>query len=150
MDGKSIKLLGYKWTTKEDVIQLGFGELNLNKKIRGSRKPNEAPITTRKDAEKLLNSVSISRRMAVSKVAEIYDPLGWCKIIKVQFKLELTKLNEFDWDEELPEEKQVIWRGLLSWFTELDRIEFNRCRIPADGESTSGIRLMLRSMLVEQ
>ena len=149
MDGKSIKLLGYKWTTKEDIIQLGFGELNLNKRVRGARKPNELPVVTRGDAENLLRSITITRRVAVSKVAELYDPLGWCEIIKIQFKLELTKLNEFDWDVELPQEKQELWKNLLAWYTELDKIEFRRCSIPDDKDSVSGIRLICLSDAAE-
>ena len=149
IDGKSIKLLGYKWTTEEDTIQLGFGELNLNKRVRGARKPNELPVTTRKDAEKLLSSVKITRRVAVAKVAEIYDPLGWCEIIKIQFKLELTKLNEFEWDEELSQEKQELWKEMLSWYTELDKIKFQRCRLPADEDAQSGIRLICLSDAAE-
>ena len=67
-----------------------------------------------------MGSVTITRRVAVSKVAELYDPLGWCEIIKIQFKLELTKLDKFDWDEELPQEKQELRKDLLVWYTELD------------------------------
>ena len=36
-DGKSVKLLGYKWSTKEDTLSPGFSELNLNKKVRGAK-----------------------------------------------------------------------------------------------------------------
>ena len=141
-DGESVKLLGYKWRSKDDIIQLGFGELNMNKKVRGSKKPNEKPVKTTQDAVKLLDNIVVTRRIAVSKVAEIYDPLGWCEIIKIQLKLELTKLNEFDWDEPLPDVQQDLWKKLIAGFPEFDRIEFRRHRIPADSESKSGIRLI--------
>ena len=141
-DGSSVKLLGYKWNPRDDTIQLGFDELNLNKKIRGSKKPNEKPVITSRDAEELLEDVVVTRRIAVSKVAEIYDPLGWCEILKIQLKLELTKLNEFDWDEPIPETAQNVWKKLLARFPEFDRIIFQRNRIPADSESCSGIRLI--------
>ena len=144
-DGISVKLLGYKWNSEEDTIQLGFGELNMNKKVRGSKKPNLDPVFTRKDAEKLLNSFSITRRVAVSKVAEIYDPLGWCEIVKLQLKLELTKLNDFGWDEELPAITQEMWKNRIAGFVDLDEIKFKRCRIPADIECTSGVRLICLS-----
>ena len=39
-DGKTVKMLGYKWTTELDLLSPGLGKLNLNKKIKGSKKPN--------------------------------------------------------------------------------------------------------------
>ena len=62
-DGSSVKLLGYKWNPRDDTIQLGFDELNLNKKIRGSKKPNEKPVITSRDAEELLEDVVVTRRL---------------------------------------------------------------------------------------
>ena len=53
-DGETVKMLGYKWTTEPDLLSPGLGELNLNKKIRGSKKPNLTPINSRANAEKLL------------------------------------------------------------------------------------------------
>jgi len=45
-----MKLLGY---LEKDELSPGLGELNLNKKIRGERKPNLEPVKTIEDAEKL-------------------------------------------------------------------------------------------------
>ena len=50
-DGESIKFLGYKWFTEEDIIAPGIAELNLNKTVRGARKPNLTPIVGYKDAK---------------------------------------------------------------------------------------------------
>ena len=36
-DGISVKMLGYRWNTKEDTLQPGIGELNFNSKIRGAK-----------------------------------------------------------------------------------------------------------------
>ena len=54
-------MLGYKWTTQPDLLSPGLVELNLNKKVRGSKKPNLTPVNSREDAEKLLNSVILTR-----------------------------------------------------------------------------------------
>ena len=53
-EGETVKMLRYKWTTEADLLSPGLGELNLNKKGRGSKKPNLTPAVSRKDAEKLL------------------------------------------------------------------------------------------------
>ena len=81
-DGVSTKLLGYKWETKEDVLKLGFTELNLNRKIRGAKKPNEFPVSSTQDAEKLLQPLQITRRQVISKIAEVFDPVGLWEPIK--------------------------------------------------------------------
>ena len=38
-DGVHIKLLGYKWNSRNDILYPGFAELNLNKKVRGAKNP---------------------------------------------------------------------------------------------------------------
>ena len=31
-DGETVKIIGYKWTTETDLLSLGLGKLNLNKR----------------------------------------------------------------------------------------------------------------------
>ena len=68
-DGETMKLLGYKWDPEKDELSPGLGELNLNKKLRGERKPNPEPVKTRVDAEKLLNGVQLTRSLIVGKIS---------------------------------------------------------------------------------
>ena len=112
-DGETVKMLGYKWTTEPDLLSPGLGELNLNKKIRGSKKPNLTPINSRADAEKLLRSVILTRRSILSKVAELYDPCGFWEPIKLQMKLAKIPLKGLDWDEEIPAQKRRDGRRFL-------------------------------------
>ena len=51
-DGETVKMLEYKWTTEPDLLSPGLGELNLNKRFRGMKKPNLSPVNSRDDAEK--------------------------------------------------------------------------------------------------
>ena len=46
----------------------------MNKKIRGIKKPNLSPVISRYDAEKLLQSFTLTRRTVIAKVADFYDP----------------------------------------------------------------------------
>ena len=82
-----MKLLGYKWDSKNDILYPGFAELNLNKKIRGAKKSNTLPVVTLEDAGRLLGSVILTRRMVVSIMAELYDPCGFWEPWKLQLKL---------------------------------------------------------------
>ncbi len=105
-DGETMKLLGYKWDPEKDELSPGLGELNLNKKLRGERKPNPEPVKTRVDAEKLLNGVQLTRSLIVGKISELFDPCGFFEPIKLQMKLQTSSLKGKDWDEVLPGEDQ--------------------------------------------
>ena len=110
-------MLGYKWTTTEpDLLSPGLGELNLNKKVRGSTKPNLTPVSTRNDAEKLLKTISLSRITSLAKVAEFNDPCGFWEPIKLQMKLLMLPLKGFDWDEKISDSEQVKWKEILMTF----------------------------------
>ena len=148
-DGVSVKLIGYKWYTKEDSISTGFSELNLNKKIRGAKKPNTFPITTIKDARRLLSPIKITKRIVVSKVSELFDPIGLFEPIKLHLKLEMTKLTGLLGDDIVPDKDQEKWRDLLARFVEFGKMSVNRCMIPADIDSTSKIRLICLSDAAE-
>ena len=125
-DGETVKMLGYKWTTEPDLLSPGLGELNLNKKIRGSKKPNLHPINSREDAEILLKTIKLIRRTILSKVAELYDPCGFWEPIKLQMKLTMLPLKGLDWDEEISSTEQEKWTDIIAMFVDLNDIQ-NRC-----------------------
>ena len=91
-DGETIKMLGYKWTTESDLLSVGLGELNLDKKIRGSKKPNLTPVCSRHDAEKLLKSITLNRRT-----------------ILVKLQSSMLPLKGLDWDEKSPQLEKTKW-----------------------------------------
>ena len=83
MNEETVKMLGYKLTTEPNLLSLGLGELNLNKKIRRSKKPNLTLVCSRDDAEKLLKSITLTRRTILAKVGEFYDPCGFWEPMKL-------------------------------------------------------------------
>ena len=125
-----------------DVLSPGFAELNLNKKVRGSKKPNKFPVITRDNAVKLLSSIPLTRRMVVSKYSELFDPVGIWEPIKLQLKLHASRLSELEWDDQLKCEDQEPWKQRLVEFVRFGELQAKRCPIPADKESISGIRLI--------
>jgi hypothetical protein len=143
-DGETVKLLGYKYDTEKDLLSPTFNELNLNKKVRGARKPNVTPVTTTKEALQLLQSIDITRRMAMSKLAEFFDPIGLYEPIKLQLKLALSALNEYSWDQSLPHELQLEWRPRLAQLMELPNLKTHRNVITVNN-GHSPIRLLCLS-----
>jgi hypothetical protein len=55
--------------------------LNLNKKVRGERRPNPEPVRKILDAEKLLANVKLTQSLIVGKISEYLVVLSpSCKI----------------------------------------------------------------------
>ena len=86
----------------------GFAELNLNKKVWGAKKSNVLPVVTLKDAARSLSSVTLTRRMVVSILAEFYDPCGFWEPWKLQLKLMSQTLVCMEWDEHISPEDQKL------------------------------------------
>ena len=108
--GKQKKTNRYKFATENDLLSPGITDLNLNKKIRGVKKPNVEPVSTPTEIKTYLEHVNITRRIAMSKTAELFDPIGLCEPVKLQLKLALSQLNEFACDDPLPQDKQSEWK----------------------------------------
>ena len=124
------------------MLSPGLGELNLIKKVRGSKKPNLNPVCSREDAEKLLRSVSLTRRLILAKVAEFYDPCGFWEPIKLQMKLAMLLLKGLEWDDIFLDNEEIKWSEILTTFVELNNIQMPRCCIPSDEKPSSKIRLI--------
>ena len=66
------------------------------------------------DAGRLLNSVTLTRRMVDSIMAELYDPCGFWEPWKLQLKLMSQTLAGMEWDEHIRAEDQVVWKHQIS------------------------------------
>ena len=78
-------------------------KLNITPKRQGSRiGPDLTP-----DTMDQLNSTGITKRLAVSAVNSIYDPLGLLSPLTARYKVllrELNKCGSLDWDDPVPQE----------------------------------------------
>lgn len=73
-----------------------------------------------------------TKRKIMSKVARIFDPIGFASALVVRAKIGLQKLWQqgLDWDTELPEEDQSAWNQLLKEMEHLNNVTFERCLTP--------------------
>ena len=149
-DGKTLKILGYKWTTKEDILAPGFGEINFNKRKRGSKKPNPFPVVCPNDVLKILDSTKITRRMVIAKIAEIWDPSGLWEPFKLQLKLDNQVLNGLEWDSALDNDLQIHWKERFQQFLEIPYMTAERCVIPEDAINPDKVRLICISDAAEK
>ena len=141
-DQKSLKVLGYKWSPEEDILQPGFGEINFNKRKKGSKKPNTFPVETPDDITEMIKTVKITRRIVASKVAELWDPTGLWEPYKLQLKLDNQALKGLSWDTELDNDLQVIWTERFKEMLEIPHMFVNRCIVPPDAVDPNNLRLV--------
>ncbi|KIH63232.1 Pao retrotransposon peptidase [Ancylostoma duodenale] len=82
------KVLGIIWDASRDMIQLSCN----------------VPITTK-----------VTKRVVMSKIAAIYDPLGWLVLLLHQAKIFLQELwkQQYDWDTQLPNDKKQNWHSIV-------------------------------------
>ena len=128
-DGKSIMVGGLKWFSAEDNFSLNLpDQLNFSKKKRGRKSAEGVGVIPSK----------LTKRDCLSKVAEIFDPLGRVTPLTSAMKLdirELTLLN-LDWDHVIPDAMREVWRSNFEMMEEIGSLRFQRAVIPEDAIDT--------------
>ena len=76
-DGINISIAGYNWKPGTDVLGLSMKECNFHPNIRGRKQPNRHSIHSGDDISIEDFPPKFTRAMAVGKVAEVFDPLGY-------------------------------------------------------------------------
>ena len=131
-----MRVLGYRWSIIDDFLAPGFSELNFNKKKRGIKAANPFPLDTPVNVENLLATTPITRRMAVSKIAELWEPMGFFECLKINYKLHLQALTAYSWDDELAPDLQEFWTNIFVQFLQVPLLQVPRYVFPdvSDGE----------------
>ena len=121
-DGVSILAGGLKWFSKSDTLKLNLGAFNFSKKLRGKK----AQIGLGKIPE------NFTRRDCVSKVSEVFDPLGKAAPIIGGMKIDLHELisRKLDWDDPIPPELKDLWLKNFETIQGLRDVTFNRAIVP--------------------
>ena len=97
------------------------------------------------DAENILKSASLTRRVIISKVAEFFDPIGLWEPMKLKLILHSACLNNIPWDQKLSPEDENFWKIKLTQFVKFHELSAPRCTTLPDSDSISGIRLICLS-----
>ena len=86
---KGVKTLGVGWNPQTDVISFKVKE------------PNVAKLT---------------KRVVVSNISRLYDPLGLASAVTIKARIALQHIwraKNFDWGDPLPDETRVRWQALF-------------------------------------
>ncbi|XP_041976170.1 uncharacterized protein LOC121730976 [Aricia agestis] len=109
----------HKWTFSHDVSadkckDLNVGEHRLSKTLGlGWCTKNDEFYFTTKISH---NDTVVTKRLILSTISQVYDPLGLLAPAVITAKLLLQKLwlHKLDWDDEVPKNITNAWQGFLS------------------------------------
>ena len=117
------KVLGIKWRPCED--QLCFEvKIKLSSALLTNNTTTEIP------------SQQLTKRMILSQINSVYDPLGLAGPFTVRAKILMRHLwgsdQKLDWDDPIPEENRENWITFFKDLQNMSQIRFMRCMKPSD------------------
>ncbi|XP_061711557.1 uncharacterized protein LOC133520879 [Cydia pomonella] len=122
-----------KWTfncdvTQEESKEHFVGEHTQNKTlgVGWDNKRDELYYTTKIDP--LPNSSYLNKRMMLSIISQIYDPLGLLSPAVIISKILLQKLwlSRIDWDTPVPEDIKSMWNNFINTLSRLNDLRIPR------------------------
>ncbi|XP_068712869.1 uncharacterized protein [Montipora foliosa] len=125
------KVLGIIWNPVKDYLCF---EVKLN----FSRKKHKLRIETDSKTNPLPYEIpeQLTKRIILSQVNSIYDPLGLSGPFTVRAKIMMRQIWASDikknWDCPIPEENKRDWIMFFKELHEMDNVKFKRCMKPRD------------------
>ena len=112
-DGETVLVAGLKWFSKGDFISINVKQLNFSRKKRGRKDVSMEGIIPD----------HLTKRDCISKVLEIYDPLG--RVAPIIMKLDIHELHtrKLDWDDKIPDNLRKIWVDNFELMQEVGQIK---------------------------
>jgi hypothetical protein len=106
------KLLGLVWSTKTDTFS----------------------FNVKADLLKPTMPLQLTKRMVLTRITRIYDPIGFAAALIIRAKIGMRQLWElgYDWDRNLPPETYQKWIELFKELEELNGVTFPHCLTPVD------------------
>ena len=122
------QVLGLPWQPGTDTINMHLG-VNLSAKKQKVRLGEEVTL----DTMGVIDNVPLTRRIMVSQIYSLYDPLGLLSPITIRYKLLLQQivLSGIQWDEPLPPDMQKTAKSVLREIVETQDVSFHRSIVPA-------------------
>lgn len=71
---------------------------------------------------------ALSKRTVLSRIAQCFDPLGWLAPIVIRAKIFMQELwtIQIGWDDELPDDFAIRWRGFLEQLPQVSALSVPR------------------------
>jgi hypothetical protein len=122
------KVLEHKESPDENQVSLD-GEPGV-KTLGVSWKPTTDTINFE---VKLSAKEPYTKRVILSNISRIFDPLGLASVVTIKARIalqEIWKMKKFEWDDPLPKEMQLAWKRLFAEIGDLKTVQIPRCLQP--------------------
>ena len=119
-------VLGIRWAPSSD-------DFKFKVTIKLKRDKEDVIVTTLIEFQSIIGSIVFTRRLLLSNVARIFDPVGFLIPIILEAKLLMRESwcgSVIGWDDPLPEELSKRWIEFLESLLELQEISFKRSLWP--------------------
>ena len=133
-DGVRIGMMGSKWMSEADKLQLSGGKLNFARKVRGQK-----PTTP----ESFVIPEKLTKQICAGKVGEMFDLTGLASPVIAGFKIDLHNLfaASYEWKTPLSAPDREIWVNNFKLMETLGDCSWPRAVIPYDS-ANGGIELI--------
>ena len=124
------KVLGVVWNAKHDRLEF-VAKVNFSPR---HRKMRTEPDLTKFDIPHKIPE-TLTKRMVLSLVNGIYDPLGLATPFVIQAKMMLRQISQeknLDWDDPIPENLRSGWIRFFTLLFDMEEIEFRRSTKPTN------------------
>ena len=123
------KVLGMYWVLQGDYFKFEV-HLNFSRKRGNLRTEHDLSL---ENFEQLVPKI-ITKRMVLSQINGIFDPLGLVSPFVVKGKILLRQLclEKFGWDDPITEKMRLDWMKFFREMFELNNVHFNRAVKPVD------------------
>ena len=123
------KVLGIKWNSILDYLCFSV-------KLDFSPKKNRRHRTTTAKYESITILAQLTKRIILSQVISIYDPLGLVGPFTVRAKMMMRQIwasnNELGWDDQIPEDQKNKWKVFFEDLLEMRHVTFKQYMKPDD------------------
>ena len=132
-DEEEEKVLGLLWDPKTDVLRF---QTKLKLKLNSGCGLVDVCICSKEELDSNLDGIVLTRKVVLSNVMKVFDPIGLLSPLILQAKLllrETWNVEGLGWDDQLPEKERIDWLRFLGSLLELNDIAVPRSLWP-EGE----------------
>ena len=138
-DAKLTEVLGVCWIPESD-------RLTFNTSLNFSPKKHGVHILPDLEPSEIPESIPevLTKRMVLSQMMRVYDPLGLICAFTLQGKILLRQTweKEIGWDEQLPPELKEKWMKFLCSIYEVRKLQYPRSTKPKDALGVPSLILL--------
>ena len=117
-------VLGLPWDPTRDVIPFHVGVNVSPRRCKFHIGPEVTPDTLH-----ILDATKMTKRLALSALHSVYDPIGLVTPLTVRYKImlrDLLQLKDVEWDDDLPPNLESRLRDILKIMVLIEDMEFPR------------------------